>query len=81
MCYLAVRERDDGDINPIPPVLGVVGLGVFIPLLIGHLWMDERHVFWVVCAIAVVVLALELLYFEEGDTIHEDIEEFERYLP
>ncbi|MFB6077479.1 MAG: APC family permease [Halarchaeum sp.] len=80
MCYLAFRERDRGDINPIPPALGVVGIGLFIPLLVGHLWLDERHVFWVVCAIAVAILALELLYFEAGDTIHDEIQEFEQYL-
>lgn len=80
MCYLAFRERDRDHINPLPPALGVLGIGVFVPLLIGHLWLDERHVFWVVCAIAVVILALELLYFEAGDTIHEEIREFERRL-
>jgi len=80
MCYLAFRERDKDDIHPVPPALGFVGIGLFIPLLVGHLWLDERHVFWVVCAIAVVILGLELLYFEAGDTIHDGIREFEQRL-
>ncbi|GGM68215.1 amino acid transporter [Halarchaeum rubridurum] len=78
MCYLAVRERDDDDINPIPPALGALGMACFVPLLVYHLWSAERHVFWVVCVVAAAVLALELLYFTERDTISEGIEEFER---
>ncbi|MFB6188600.1 MAG: APC family permease [Halapricum sp.] len=77
MCYLAFRERDE-DISPIPPAVGVAGMALFIPLLVYHLFVAERHVFYVVVAVSVAVLALELLYFEEGDTIHSAIARFEQ---
>ncbi|MFB6131305.1 MAG: APC family permease [Salinigranum sp.] len=77
MSYLAFRERDDDSINPIPPAVGVVGIFGFLPVLVWHLWSAKRHVFWVVVAVTVTVLALELVYFKEGETIQEGIEEFE----
>jgi len=79
MSYLAFRERGDR-INPVIPAVGTVAIFGMVPILIWHLWTAQRHVFWVICAISVAIVALELVYVTEGDTIHDGIEEFEGLL-
>ncbi|WP_459192769.1 APC family permease [Halosimplex sp. J119] len=73
MSYLALRERERDRVNPLPPAVGLVGTAVFLPLLFWHLYTSERHVFFTVLAVSVVVVAAELLYFEH-EAIEEEIE-------
>ena len=63
--YLAFRERDriDGLVTPIP-VLGFLGPLLFFPLLLYNLWLNSPGVFYLVIAIVVAVLGVELFYFE-----------------
>ncbi|WP_435195820.1 APC family permease [Natronomonas sp. EA1] len=80
MSWLAFRERDSGDVNPVIPAIGVLGTATFFPLLVYHLYTASRNVFWVVLLIAVVVIAAELLYFEREEltdgigTVEESLE-------
>lgn len=64
MCYLALHERDHEAVTPWIPAVGLLGIVLFFPLLLWHLWTAERGVFWTVAILTVVVLVLELLYFE-----------------
>ena len=70
---IAFSERDRDAVNPIPPALGLVGAASFLPLLFYHLFWAERPTFWLVLVLAVVVLGLELLYFER-DLVEEEAE-------
>lgn len=69
MSYLAVRERNeiDGLLTPIP-VIGAVGSLAFFPLLLYNLYRTNPGTFSLVVAIAGLVVAVELLYFE-GDPL------------
>jgi amino acid transporter len=71
--YLALRERDRDRINPVPPAAGLVGTAAFLPLLFWHLYANQRHTFYVVVGLAVVVVTVELLYFER-EAIEEEVE-------
>jgi amino acid transporter len=64
VCALAVRERDRDAIHAGPPVVGAIGAVLFFALLARHLYSAERETFWLVLAIAAVVVLVELLYFE-----------------
>ncbi|ELZ20313.1 cationic amino acid transporter [Halosimplex carlsbadense 2-9-1] len=76
MSYLAFRERDRDRVNPLAPAVGLVGTAGFLPLLFWHLYTNQRHTFYVVVAISVLVVAVELLYFER-DAIEEEVESVE----
>ncbi|MFB6147049.1 MAG: amino acid transporter, partial [Halobacteriaceae archaeon] len=76
MSYLAFRERDHESVTPIWPVAGVLGCASFFVLLAYHLWSAQRGTFYVVLAITVAILVLELLYFER-ETIADGLEEVE----
>ncbi|MEE6211255.1 APC family permease [Salarchaeum sp. III] len=67
MSVLAFRERDRGDVNPIPPAIGAVGAAVFAPVMFWNLYNREPNTFWMVLVVAVAVVAVELLYFERGE--------------
>jgi len=73
MSYLALRERDRDRIDPLPPAVGLVGTAGFLPLLFRHLYTNQRHTFYVVLVLSVVVVGVELLYFER-DAIEEEVE-------
>ncbi|WP_436930966.1 APC family permease [Halosimplex halobium] len=73
MSYLALRERDRDRVNPALPAIGLVGTAAFLPLLFWHLYTNQRHTFYVVVVLAVVVVTVELLYFER-DAIEEEVE-------
>ncbi len=73
MSYLALRERDHDRVNPLPPAVGLVGTAAFLPLLFWHLYTNQRHTFYVVVAVSVVAVTVELLYFER-DAIEEEVE-------
>ena len=64
MSYLAFTQRDHEDVSPIPPAIGVVGAVLFLPMMLWHLFTAQRGVFYTVTAITVVIVALELAYFE-----------------
>ncbi|SNZ15907.1 Amino acid transporter [Natronoarchaeum philippinense] len=79
MSYLAFQQRDHESITPVIPAAGIGGTAVFFVLLLWHLWSAERGTFFVVVAVAAVVVAIELLYFERDsivdgiDTIEDEV--------
>lgn len=74
---LAVRHRDQPAVNPLPPLVGVVGTAAFAPLMLYHLATSEPGTFLTVLTIAVAVVAVELLYFEH-DALERELAAFER---
>lgn len=64
MSYLAFANRDEIDLLTPVPVVGMIGTGLFAPLLLYDLYLNSPSVFFVVLLIAVFVLGVELLYFE-----------------
>ena len=63
MSYLALQQRHRDDINPIPPLVGVVGSFGAFPILIWNMYTNEPAVFGTVVVTAVAVFAVESLYF------------------
>ena len=62
--YLAFdRHAELGLIRPIPAV-GMVGSALFFPLLLYDLYVNSPDVFGMVLLISVLVVGVELLYFE-----------------
>ncbi|MFB6094076.1 MAG: APC family permease [Halanaeroarchaeum sp.] len=59
---LALSRR--GDLWTPIPLVGLAGTAAFLPLFVWHLYSSQFAVFVLVVAIAVVVLAVEGLYFE-----------------
>lgn len=76
MSYLAFRQRDQSEVNAVIPAVGTVGALGFFPLMMYNLYTREPSTFYVVLGIAVVVLAVEFLYFER-DSIEAEVSEFE----
>lgn len=66
MSYLAFANRDQLEILTPVPIVGMVGCAVFFPLLLYDLYINDPQVFSLVILIAVVVLVVEILYFERG---------------
>ncbi|QLC33775.1 amino acid permease [Halarchaeum sp. CBA1220] len=64
---LAFRRRDRDDISPVPPAVGALGAFAFAPVMLWNLSQREPHTFWMVLVVAVLVVAVELLYFERGE--------------
>jgi amino acid transporter len=63
--YLAFDQRDaDVSIRTPVPVVGAIGSAFFLLLMFYHLYSAKRGTFYAVLIIAVVVFAVELLYFE-----------------
>ena len=77
MSYLAFRQCDHDDVRAGPPALGAVGAAAFFPLMLYDLYTREPGTFYTVLVVAVVVVAVELVYFERGylDREVEQIEE------
>jgi len=63
MSYLAFRQRE-GTISAVLPALGTVGAAFFFPLMLWNLYNREPGTFYTVFAVAVVLVTVELLYFE-----------------
>ncbi|MFA9415197.1 APC family permease [Natrinema sp. HArc-T2] len=61
---LTIRDADDVDVNPIPPLLGLVGSAAFFVMLTWYLYSQLPAVFWLVVVIAAVVFTVEALYFK-----------------
>ncbi len=76
MSYLAFRQRDYDEVNAVIPAIGTVGALAFFPLMMYNLYTREPNTFYMVLGIAVLVLAIELLYLER-DIIEEEVTEFE----
>jgi amino acid transporter len=76
MSYLAFRQRDHDEVNAVVPAVGTVGASAFFPLMLYNLYSREPNTFYMVLGIAVVVLVVELLYFER-DLLEEEVTEFE----
>jgi amino acid transporter len=66
ICALALANRDQADISAIPPAVGLVGCVFFFFALLWYLYTQLYSVFVLVVAIAIVVFAIEALYFERG---------------
>ena len=79
MSMLALANRDAGDINVIPPLVGTVGSVAFFIMLTWYLYAQLPSVFWLVVVIAAVVFLVEAVYFER-QSIGESIQEIEKQL-
>jgi amino acid transporter len=75
MSYLAFRQRSHDAVNPVLPAIGAGGALAFFPLMLYNLYSREPTTFYMVLAIAAVVVAVELLYFER-DVIEEEVTEY-----
>ncbi|MFC5972306.1 APC family permease [Halomarina salina] len=63
MSYLALTQRDHGDVSAIPPAIGLLGTATFLPLMLYHLFSSQRTVFYTVLGISLVAIVVELAYF------------------
>ncbi|GAA0192270.1 APC family permease [Halobaculum roseum] len=79
MSALAFRHRDADAVDPVPPAVGAVGAGAFLPLMTWHLYTTRPGTFYTVVALAAFVVGVELLYFER-ETLAEEIEPVEEIL-
>jgi putative cofactor-binding repeat protein len=65
MSYLAFKQRHEfDDLIAVVPAVGAVGSAVFFPLLLYNLYLNSPSVFYLVLLITVLVVGVELLYFE-----------------
>ena len=51
-------------VSAVLPALGTVGAAFFSPLMLWNLYNREPNTFYTVLVVAVVVVTVELLYFE-----------------
>ncbi len=72
----SVRDSDEVDVNPIPPVLGAIGSAAFFVMLTWYLYAQLPAVFWLVVVIALVVFAVEAMYFKR-QTLSEGVRQME----
>ncbi|MFB6206733.1 MAG: APC family permease [Haloglomus sp.] len=79
MSYLALQQRHRDGVNPIPPLVGVVGSFGAFPILIWHMYTNEPAVFGTVVLTAVAVFAVESIYFGR-ETIWAGVEQGSRAL-
>jgi amino acid transporter len=64
MNALALSRRDREGLSPLPPLVGLVGAAGFAPLILYRLYRTDPRTFYAAVALAAVVVAVELLYFE-----------------
>jgi amino acid transporter len=76
MCAIAVRQHDHEAVRPTIPAIGAVGATAFFVLMLSHLYRSEPGTLVTVVAIGIVVVVVELLYFERN-VIEEEIVEVE----
>ena len=67
---LAVTQRESV-LTTVVPAVGAIGAGAAATALLYHLFTSEFDTFVVVCALAIGVVAVELLYFERDRIEHE----------
>lgn len=73
MSLLAFAERDREAVNPLPPLVGLVGSFGAFPILVWHLYTNEPAVFGTVIITGIAVFAIEMLYFGR-DTVWSGVE-------
>ena len=64
MSYLALKQRHEDEVSAIPPAIGFVGTVVFLPLMVWNKFNTQRGVFYTLVGLAIIVVVVELLYFE-----------------
>ncbi|QLG50782.1 APC family permease [Natrinema halophilum] len=74
---LTVRDAEGVDVNPIPPLLGVVGSAAFFVMLTWYLYSQLPAVFWLVVVISAAVFTVETMYFKRR-TLSEGVQEVEK---
>ncbi|KZN26342.1 amino acid transporter [Haladaptatus sp. R4] len=81
--YLALKNRSSGDLKTaIVPAIGTVGAMATIVALVWHLYTAENSVFWTVAIITIVVVVVEVAYFErksiedKAASIEAEVEEY-----
>lgn len=62
-CALALRNAGGPGCSRLPPAVGLIGCGAFLPLVFLGLFRHEPATFRTVVVVAVVVVSVELLYF------------------
>lgn len=70
MCLLAVSRRNELDIMTPIPIAGAIGTAVFFPLLLYDLYVSNPMTFGLVILIGIVVIGVEVLYFEREPIEH-----------
>jgi hypothetical protein len=75
---LAFRQRDEPSIHPVVPAVGTLGTFGFAPLMLFNLYSREPGTFWMVVALGVGAVVVELLYLERGEVEREPSEVEER---
>jgi len=73
---IAVSHREQAAITASIPAAGVLGTAGFLVLMLYHLYTAEFGTFVSVIVLAVLVVIVELLYFERA-AIESEIEQFE----
>lgn len=76
MCLLAFSRREELDILTPIPIIGAIGTTVFFPLLLYDLYVTNPMTLRLVVFIAIVVIGVEVLYFDREPIKHRlpDIE-------
>ncbi|WP_254529147.1 APC family permease [Natrinema gelatinilyticum] len=74
---LTVRDEEGVDVNPVPPLLGMIGSAAFFVMLTWYLYSQLPAVFWLVVVIAAVVFTVEAMYFKRR-TLSEGVREVEK---
>lgn len=73
---IAVRRRHEPGVHPVPPVVGAFGALTFLLLMAVHHYTSEPGTFFAVIGLAVLVVVVELLYFER-EALEGGSEDFE----
>lgn len=74
MCYIAFRQRHRAQVNPVLPVIGIIGSAGFLPLMFWHLYCSEPEIVYTVLILTAVIITIEVFYFER-ELLVEKIEE------
>ncbi|QKY22081.1 APC family permease (plasmid) [Halolamina sp. CBA1230] len=71
MNYLAISHRTKTEIRSLVPAVGFAGTVITIPLLLWHLYSKKFGVFLSVIGIVIIVITVEILYFERDWIVSE----------
>lgn len=71
MSYLAFRQRGDALVTTVVPAVGTLGAVATVVALTYHLATTEPNVFGTVLVLVVIVIGVELLYFEREPILEE----------
>lgn len=76
---LALVHREEGELSPVPPLIGAVGSAAFFVMLLWFLYTRLPSVFLLVLAIAGAIFVIEAAYFKR-ERLEEGVREVEKQL-